>query len=203
MLAHLATVSEKPLSSRLFCSAVLLGRGKGICWRCAMRAAGWSCVSLPPVRTSPGNASKTHTYNCIKLSLARLYIAVQKKLAATARIQCCLLLRVSKHALHGIWKLPWHEQSFLDTMGCRLMSEYLHLLHKVPVHAPFFNVYMYFNMYMYFNVYMYNCNHACMHLCMYLLQSYTDQGLPVSMQDATAGWERRHCAVPTRNHCSA
>ena len=65
VLAHLATVSEKPLSSRLFCSAVLLGRGRGICCRCAMRAAGWSCVSLPPVRTSPGNASKTHTCTCI------------------------------------------------------------------------------------------------------------------------------------------
>lgn len=61
VLAHRATVSEKPLSNKLFCSAVLLGRGRGICCRCAMRAAGWSWVSLPPVRTSPGNASNTHT----------------------------------------------------------------------------------------------------------------------------------------------
>lgn len=61
VLAHRATVSENPLSNKLFCSAVLLGRGRGICCRCAMRAAGWSCVSLPPVRTSPGNASRTHT----------------------------------------------------------------------------------------------------------------------------------------------
>ena len=40
VLAHLATVREKPASSKLFCRAVLLGSGKGIWRKWAMRALG-------------------------------------------------------------------------------------------------------------------------------------------------------------------